>query len=404
VKLKSATAILLVGTMLAVGGYWFVQKRQAANAETAQAAPEATDVLPSVTVTKVTTTDFVQTAVVSGSLIPREEILVSPEIEGLRVMELLVEEGDHVKKGQVLARLVAEQLDAQLAQNSANLARADAAIAQAGSQIAQAEAQAKEARNQLERAEPLKKSGYLSGSTYDQRESAARTSEAAVNAARDGFKAAEAEKAQVEAQRRELNWRRGNTDVKAPEDGIISRRNARIGAMASAVGEPMFRIIAKGEIELDAEVVETELSNINVDQRAKVFAPGAADAIGTVRLVGPEVDKATRLGRVRIFLGPNPSLRVGAFARGEIETAKSRGLAVPSTAVTFETGAPYVLALDGDTVRRRVLKTGLTMGDQVEVEQGLQEGDFVVTRAGTFLRDGDKIRPIKPNPALSEAK
>ncbi len=403
-KLKSATAILLVGTMLAVAGYWFVQKRQAANDETAQATRETTDVLPSVTVTKVTTTDFVQTAVVSGSLIPREEILVSPEIEGLRVMELLVEEGDHVKKGQVLARLVAEQLDAQLAQNSANLARADAAIAQAGSQIAQAEAQAKEARNQLERAEPLKKSGYLSGSTYDQRESAARTSEAAVIAARDGLKAAEAEKAQVEAQRRELNWRRGNTDVKAPEDGIISRRNARIGAMASAVGQPMFRIIAKGEIELDAEVVETELANVNVDQRAKVFVPGAPDAIGTVRLVGPEVDKATRLGRVRIFLGANPSLRVGAFARGEIETAKSRGLAVPSTAVTFETDAPYVLALDGDTVRRRVLKTGLTMGDQVEVKQGLQEGDFVVTRAGTFLRDGDKIRPIKPNPALSEAK
>ncbi len=403
-KLKSVTAALLAGTLLATGAYWFVQKRQATNAEAARIARDAPPALPSVTVSKVATADFVQTAVVSGSLVPREEILVSPEIEGLRVLDLLVEEGDKVKKGQVMARLVAEQLDAQLAQNAANLARADAAIAQAGSQIAQAEAQAKEARNQLERAEPLKKSGYLSGSTYDQRESAAHTAEAAVIAARDGLKAAEAEKAQVEAQRRELNWRRSNTDVKAPEDGIISRRMARIGAMANNVAEPMFRIVAKGEIELDAEVVETEMANVRIGQRAKVFVPGATNAVGTVRLVSPEIDKATRLGRVRIFLGANPSLRIGAFARGEIETAKSRGLAVPSTAVTFEAGAPYVLVLDGDTVRHRVLKTGLTMGDLVEVKQGLQEGDFVVTRAGTFLRDGDKIQAVKPNTALSEAK
>src|SRR5690606_22949385 len=94
---------------------------------------------PAITVTKAAMEEFVQTAAVSGSLVPREEILVSPEVEGLRVMELLADEGDHVKKGQILARLVVEQIDAQLAQNQANLARANAAIAQAKSQIAQAE-------------------------------------------------------------------------------------------------------------------------------------------------------------------------------------------------------------------------------------------------------------------------
>ncbi|MBN9354286.1 MAG: biotin/lipoyl-binding protein, partial [Hyphomicrobium denitrificans] len=199
---KIVTTLAVIGA-LAGGGYLFIEKRQteAIQAERMEAAkPTAA---PAITVSKVTTNDFVETAVVSGSLIPREEILVSPEIEGLRVLQLLADEGDRVKKGDILARLVSEQIDAQIAQNQANLARSVAAIAQAESQIAQAEAQAKEAAAQLERAEPLKKSGYLSGATYDQRESAARTTAAQLVAARDGLTAAKADKAQVEAQGRE---------------------------------------------------------------------------------------------------------------------------------------------------------------------------------------------------------
>jgi RND family efflux transporter MFP subunit len=348
--------------------------------------------------------DFVETAVVSGSLIPREEILVSPEIEGLRVLELLADEGDRVKKGQVLARLVSEQIDAQLAQNQANLARANAAIAQAQSQIVQAEAQAKEAAAQLQRAEPLKKSGYLSGSTYDQRESAAHTTAAQLIAARDGLTAAKAEKAQVEAQGRELQWRRSNTDVTAPQDGLISRRTARMGALASSVGEPMFRIIQNGEIELDAEIVETELKNVKVGQKAVVTVPRYGDFEGTVRLISPEVDKTTRLGRVRIFLGAKPALHIGSFAEGRIETARSHGLAVPASAVTFDAGSTSVqVVLKGNVVERRNVTVGLSNQKLVEVTEGLKEGDLVVTRAGTFLRDGDVIRPVFPTATLSEA-
>ncbi len=200
---KFTISLLLVGAA-AGGGYLFVEKRQTAaiQAERLEAAKAVT--APAITVSKVTTEDFVETAAVSGSLVPREEILVSPEVEGLRVLELLADEGDRVKKGQILARLVAEQIDAQLAQNDANLARSTAAIAQAESQIAQAEAQAKEAQAQFQRAEPLKQSGYLSGATYDQRESAAHTTAAQLIAAHDGLTAARAEKAQVEAQRREI--------------------------------------------------------------------------------------------------------------------------------------------------------------------------------------------------------
>jgi HlyD family secretion protein len=395
--------LLAVGALVG-GGYIYVEKKHTAEIQAARLDEAKPVVAPAITVAKATTENFVETAALSGSLIPREEILVSPEVEGLRVLQLFADEGDKVKKGQVLARLVAEQLDAQLAQNDANLARAAAAIAQAESQIVQAEAQSKEAAAQLERAVPLKQSGYLSGSTYDQRESAARTSAAQLIAAKDGLKAANAQKEEVEAQRRELIWRRSNTDVTSPEDGVISRRTARIGAMASANGEPLFRIIENGEIELDGEIVETELKNVKVGQKAIVTVPQIGDFEGKVRLVSPEVDKTTRLGRVKLFLGDNPVLRIGTYARGRIETAKSRGLAVPSSAVSFDHDIASVQVIEGNKVRKHVVKTGLVANDLVEVTDGLREGDLVVTRAGTFLRDGDVVRPILPEPRLSEAK
>src|SRR6185312_14669788 len=312
--IKSLMMGLMVAGVAAGAGYIFIEKKHTAAIQAQRLEAAKPIAAPTITVSKVTTEDFVQTAAVSGSLVPREEILVSPEIEGLRVRELLADEGDHVKKGQVLARLVSEQIDAQIAQNKANLAHSDAAIAQAKSQIVQAEAQAKEAAAQLERAEPLKKSGYLSGSTYDQRESAAHTTAAQLVAAKDGLTAAKAEKAQVEAQGRELEWRRSNTDVTAPQDGVISQRTARMGGLASSVGEPMFRIIQNGEIELDAEIVETELKNVKVGQKAIVTVPQVGDFTGKVRLISPEVDKSTRLGKVKIFLGSKPQLRIGTYA------------------------------------------------------------------------------------------
>src|SRR6185312_9171068 len=217
-----------------------------------------------VTVARVAPADFTGTVLASGSLVAREEILVGPEVEGLRVTEVLTDEGMRVKRGDVLARLVADTLDAQLAQNA------------------------------FERAKPLKAAGHMAESAYDNRQQAARTAEAQLVAARDGLKVAEAEKAQIEAQRRELNWRRGRTEVVAPADGIVSRRMARVGGYAAGAAEPMFRIVANGEVELDAEVTETRMAAVKVGQPARVEVAGVGEVVGTVRLVSPEVDKATR--------------------------------------------------------------------------------------------------------------
>ena len=359
---------------------------------------------PAVSVAKVVPAEFAETVAVSGSLVPRDEILVAPEVEGFRVLALMVDEGDRVKKGDVLATLVQESLDAQLAQSDASLARAEAAISRARSQIVESTAKLNEAKAAFDRAKPLAKSGYLSESTYDQREAAAKSAEAQLVAARDGLKLSEAEKAQVEAQRRELVWRRDNTQVTAPADGLVSRRTARIGGMASAAAQPMFHIIARGEIELDAEVIETELGKIAAGQKAHIAAAGNGKVNGTVRLVSPEVDKTTRLGRVRVFLGDDPKLRIGSFARGTIDTAQGHGLAVPSSAVVFDTEGAFVQVVNQGRVSKRTIATGLVSRGLVEVTKGLAEGDVVVVRAGTFLRDGDLVRPVLPDAKISEAR
>lgn len=393
-KRKLATALLLLGAVLgglAVTGHIPVL-RKAAEAP----VPRPSKVAPpiAVTVALATPSEITETVLVTGSLIAREEILVGPEVEGLRVIEVLADEGDRVKKGQVLARLVSDTIETQLAQNDAAQARARAGIAQAKSNIAAADARLVEARNAYNRAKPLTQSGVISESGMDQRTSAAKTAEANLAAAKDGLALAEADLAQAEAQRREFLWRKGRTEVVAPADGIISRRVARVGGYAAGAAEPMFRIVANGEVELEAEVTEVRLAQLKIGQAVEVEAAGAGRVTGKIRIVSPEIDKATRLGHIRVLLGDAPNLRIGAFATGTIETARSRGLAVPVSAILYSGDTATVqIVLDGKITTRQV-RLGLSSGGLVEVRDGLKEGDAVVAKSGTFLRDGDVVRPV----------
>ncbi len=376
------------------------------HADAGQPAQKSEPPVPAVTVVRAHKSDFVETALVTGSFVPREEILVAPEVDGLRVLELKAEEGDRVKKGDLLAVLVTEQIDTQLAANEAALGSANAAIERAKSTIKEMEARSVEAKAQLERARPLVASKYLSESVFDQRQASARAAEALLASSRSSLAQAEAERNQIEAQRRELMWRRGRAEVRAPADGLISKRAGRIGGIATAStltgGDTMFRIIQNGEIELDAEVAEGQLWKVKEGQAARVSASGGLEVEGTVRLVAPEVDKTTRLGRVRIFLGDRPHLKVGAFGRGTIETGKGSAIAVPLSAVLYGHDGPSVqIVSDGKVVTQKV-KTGLEAGNKIAIDSGLTEGDLVVAKAGTFLRDGDAVRPVLPDPVISE--
>ncbi len=138
----------------------------------------------------------------------------------------------------------------------------------------------------------------------------------------------------------------------------------RIGSIANggslSGGEPLFRIVARGEIELDAELSETRMAHVTVGQKAKVQVAGAGEVEGTVRLISPEVDKATRLGKVRVFLGSRSDLRVGAFARGTIETGRAHNIAVPQSAILYdEEGHASVQIVEAGIIVKRRIETGL---------------------------------------------
>ena len=386
-----------LGALAYAGGYlplhWNRTGAPSGSAGASHAPTAPSQLSPAVTVAAAVPAAFVDSVAVTGSLVARNEVLIAPEVEGLRIVSLGAEEGDIVSRDHVLARLEQETLESQLAQNAAALARSSAAIAQARSQIAQAEARLSEAQSNFDRAKPLQKSGAVSDAVYDQREAAALTTAAQLTAARDGLTLAEAERTQIEAQRREIVWRRSRIEVRAPVDGLVSRRSARVGGMATAAGEPMFRIAASGEIELEAEVPEADVARISEGQTARISIAGAGVVTGRVRLVSPEVDRTTRLGKVRISLGPAKGLKIGAFGRGRVDIAMSKGLSVPAAAVTYTPEGPQVLVVVEDVARVRRVKVGLQVGDQAEITSGLMEGDLVVAKAATFLRDGDRIRP-----------
>ena len=368
-----------------------------ADAVETAAVPEAQAIAPAISVVPAETREIVERAVITGTLVPRDEILVSPEIEGFRIIQLLVEEGDRVAAGQVLARLSTEMIATQEASNVAAIARAEAAIVQAKSQIVQAEAAQTEARLSLERAQTLIKTGNGTAAILEQRVSAAQGADGRLASARGGLQASEADLATAKAAGTEIALRRARTAIRAPEAGIVNRRTARIGGTATAIGEPLFRLIARGEIELEGEVPETWLPRIKVGDPARLDLEDGRQIVGKVRRVYPEVDRTTRLGKVRIALGDDPALRIGAFGRGTVEVARRTGVAVPVSSLLFSAdgSAGVLVAKDGRVEARKVMP-GLSAAGFSEIRSGLSAGEAVVARAGSFLRDGDRVRAVPP--------
>jgi RND family efflux transporter MFP subunit len=193
----------------------------------------------------------------------------------------------------------------------------------------------------------------------------------------------------------ELLVRISRTEVKAPVSGVISRRVAKLGATVAFAGEPLFRIIEDGAIDLDAEVPEQYLAMLKVGMPAKLRLPGiAADVGGTIRLVSSEVDKTSRVGKARIALADVSGARIGAFASGEVDLARREGIGAPATALRRDAeGARVLIVRDGRIEERRVTP-GIVEGDMVELGDGVKDGESLVARAAAFLRPGDIVRPV----------
>jgi RND family efflux transporter MFP subunit len=297
-------------------------------------------------------------------------------------------------------------IDRQLAQQNALVDKAAAAVPQAENNITQAEAVAVEGRLGFDRAKQLMQTGNTTAVTIEARTSTLLQAEGKLAFARNGLVIAKAELDQARAVRDELNLRLARTEIHAPEAGVVSRRTARVGMSASVSAEPLFRLIARGEIELEGEVIETKLPLLHEGRSAWIdFGDGDGDRVqGIVRVVYPEVDKASRLGKIRVRLDPDPRLRIGTFVRGAVEIDRRDGVTVPQESVLYG-GARNVsvLVVSAGVVRTREVRTGLEDDVHVEIREGLAEGESVVMRAGSFLRDGDRVRPVIANQATAAA-
>lgn len=362
------------------------------------AAPDSTQArLPTISVSQAERAAMKDQLLVTGSFIAREEVLVSPEIDGLAIVDIRAEEGDRVEAGQILARLNDEMLRVQLAQNAAQIARADAAIDNARAQIAEADANREQASAALERAKSLRGSGTITTDVFEQRIATAKVSEARANAARQSLGLAEADRALVEKQRAEIQLRLARCDIRAPVAGIISRRTAKVGQVASgiATSEPLFRLVARGDIDLEADIPEASFARLKVGQPVTIDVLGHDDAItGFVRLIAPEMNRSTRLGRVRIAIPANSPVALGAFGRGIVLIAERNALVVPLSAVSFGGEDASVQVVSEGVVGTRRVETGMRSGGRIEITSGIGDGEAVVSVAGTFVRDGDHVRPV----------
>ena len=353
----------------------------------------------------------------NGNIAAWQEASVGTESNGLRLAEVLVNVGDVVSRGQLLARFADDSVQADVAQ------------ARAG--VAETAAQATEATANANRVRTLQGTGTFSGQQISQYLAAEQTALARVESA----------KAALAAQTLRLK----NTQVLAPDAGIISARSATVGAVVSS-GTELFRMIRQGRLEWRAEVTATELGRMLPGTGVTVTAANGAQLKGRVRTVAPTVDPLTRSGLVYVDLPPmqissaareatsvgataaapgrpkqgtapsgggavREATSVGAipgmFARGEFELGESKALTVPQQAVVVRDGFSYVFRLNPDQrVSQIKVQPGRRVGERVEVLDGIGPDAVLVASGAGFLNDGDLVKvvvaPAAPVPAATD--
>ncbi len=351
--------------------------------------------LPAITVTQVAQRKLEDHVLASGLIGPVEQVLVPPLIEGQPIESLRADVGDLVTAGQILATLSTATLALQKSQLLANAASVTAAIAQAQAQLTDATIAADQARKTATRSATLFAEGRVSIAANDQAQTAATSAASRVTVAMQGLASAQAQNDLMAAQMANIDLMLARTNVVAPVSGVISARNAQLGAVASAAGQPLFVIIRDGALELRADVAEADLARVAADQTATLsLASGAASVAGQVRLVEPTIDATSRLGRARISLPANPDVRSGMFAEADILITTHDALAVPVTAVGSAGDVTTVMAVRDGLVSRVAVQTGIRDGGWVEILSGLAAGDTIVAKAGAFVADGDRVNPV----------
>ena len=351
---------------------------------------------PAIVVTSVVSRDLTDRVLASGSIQPEEEVYVQPLVEGMSIKLLKADIGDRVQKDQVLAVLATDTLILQKSQLVANKAKVAAARAQLEASLDEARANAGEAVRQRDRAMALAKTGTVSSSQSEQLKATATAAAARVNAAEKALIANDADMKVADAQIDNIDLQLSRTDVKAPVAGVVSQRNAKMGAIASGAGQPLFTIIRDGELELKADLAESDVLKVAPGQKAQISLIGGKKPIlGTVKRVEPTVNATTRLGAVEITLDNSGEARSGMYAQAEIIIAKKTAAALPVTAVTTNSNNTTTRVVTDGIVHIVPVTTGIQDGAYIEITSGLTVGEDVVAKAGAYVRDGDKVKPVK---------
>ena len=334
-------------------------------------------VTPTVTVMEAGRSAAPTTVSITGSIGARYDTPIGAEGDAGRVSAVYVEAGDHVKRGQILARIDTAVLVPQVAnlQASLDLARAESELAAA----------------EYHRAVAVGSSGALSTEETERRRSSSVTADAKVKVAA--------------AQLAEAQARLARAEVRAPADGVILTRTVEAGQTVSPGGGPLFRMAEGDEVELRGDVAETDLSLLKVGQAVNVRLTGSPQVYpGRVRLLGAVIDPQTRLGMIRVSLAPDPNLRPGAFARAEVTVSNAQRIVLPQTAVLTDEKGSYVLIVNSDDkIERRPVHVSGMVENGVTIADGVSATDRVVATAGAFLQVGETVKPVSVAAAPASA-
>jgi HlyD family secretion protein len=302
----------------------------------------------------------------NGNIAAWQEASIGTEANGLRLADVKVNVGDVVKRGQVLATFAPATVQADVAQIRAAVAEAEATLAEASANAA--------------RARSLQATGALSESAINQYLTAERTAKARL----------EAQRAAAQVQQLRLS----QTQVLAPDNGVISARSATVGAVLPA-GQELFRMIRQGRLEWRAEVSSVDMGSLKPGVTASITPPNGTPIKGVVRMVAPTVDPQTRNGLVYVDLPMPGNARAGMFARGDFEVGSGSGLTLPQSAVLLRDGFSYVLKVGADSKITQVkVGVGRRVGDRIEITNGVDPAARVVAAGGGFLGDGDIVRVV----------
>lgn len=188
--------------------------------------------------------------------------------------------------------------------------------------------------------------------------------------------------------------------IRSPVSGIAVGVSAVLGSYASPTApEPLFRIIVDGELEMRGEVLASTLPKLRIGQAAALQIMGFGSLDGHVTSIETSIEPLTQLGSLRIAFDPDPRLRPGAFARAEIDAGDVCAVTVPLSAVLYGGGGDVVQVVRGDHVETRRVEAGLLQDGLVQIQDGVDVGDLVIARAGSFLREGDRVRPVQAEEA-----